>query len=85
MGSSTGLFDVVKVLGDLVADDENDERLRETLRVLLGLVVATRWPPKNSICNNNFGGLCFARTIAAVRSRFKVPLHELRHNAETGR
>jgi DNA-binding PucR family transcriptional regulator len=27
---------VVKVLGDLVADDGNDERLRETLRVLLG-------------------------------------------------
>ena len=37
--------------------------------VLWGL--KSRWPPKNSACNNNVGDLRFARTIGAVRSRLR--------------
>ena len=44
---------VATVLGDLAGDNENDARLRETLRVYPGLrLPATRWPPRNSTCTS---------------------------------
>ena len=43
---------VAAVLGDLARDNENDGRLRETLRVYLACGSATRWPPRNSTCTS---------------------------------